>query len=81
MTSRRTDYPKIRPVIVRWIDSMGSSGWNATPDARMEVVTVGTLIERDKRRVAVALSRSHYSHGDILEIPICAVRSVKRLKE
>jgi hypothetical protein len=79
--SGKYKYPTIKPVAVRWIDSMASSGWGAGCGARLECVTIGHLISRDKERVCLAMNRSHYSDGDIMEIPVVAVKSVKRLKE
>ena len=75
------EWPKTKPVIVRWLDSMGEGGWAAKSGARFECVTIGNLVRRDKERVVVTLNRSHYSDGDMIEIPAGAVKSVRRLKE
>lgn len=79
--SRNAAWPKTKPVIVRWVDSMGTNGWNAVPGAKMECVTIGNLVEKQKDRVCVAMNRSHYSDGDLIEIPLVSVRSIKGLKE
>lgn len=76
-----SDFPYGQPVIVRWIDSMGTPGWGAEPSAKMECTSVGFLLERTKDRVAIAQNKSHYSNGDLLEIPTAAIKSVKKLKE
>lgn len=81
VSQKKHNFPQVKPVIVRWIDSMGSPGWSAKADARFECVTIGNLVEKNINRVAVALNRSHYSDGDILEIPMVSVKSIKRLKE
>ena len=79
--ARKDNHPKARPVIVRWIDSMGQSGWNDPTPSKMECTSVGNLIKRDKESVVLSLNKSHYGTGDHIEIPAIAVKSVKRLKE
>lgn len=74
-------YKNLRPIMVEWVDSMASSGWGdpRTP-ADMRCVSVGHLVRRTKDRVHIALNRSANSHGDHIEIPLCAVTRVRRLK-
>ena len=74
-------HPKTQPVIVRWIDSMKASGWRDHEDSKMECTSVGHLVKRTKDRVVIAMNRSHCGDGDYMEIPTCAIKSVKRLKE
>lgn len=73
-----------KPIIVDWVDSMGTSGWHAETEGKatdMRCCTVGHFVEEDKDSITVALSRSPYSHGDYLTIPRCAIRRTRRLKE
>ncbi len=81
MSQRKTDWPKTKPVIVRWVDSMASPGWSAKSGAQFECITIGNLVEKTEERICVALNKSSYSDGDMMEIPRVAVRSVRRLKE
>ena len=78
--AKRKKWPKITPVVVRWVDSTSTSGWNVKPTAKMECVTVGNLLTRNKRRVAIALNKSCYGDGEIMEIPTVAVKDIRRLK-
>lgn len=81
-------WPGTKPVEVRWIDSMGTPGWGADKTGkggwkttRHECVTVGTLVKKGRKTVAIALNRSHYSHGEMIEIPRCAVLSMRKLRK
>lgn len=79
--ARKDNHPKTKPVIVRWVDSMGTSGWRDHKPSDMECTSIGHLISKTKDRVTIAMNSSHYGDGDFLEIPMVAVKSVKRLKE
>ncbi len=80
--ARRDKHPKTKPVVVRWIDSMGTSGWNnLDKPTDMECTSVGHLIKKTKDRVTIAMNRSHYGNGDYMEIPMIAVKSIRKLKE
>lgn len=79
--SKADKYPEVRPVIVRWVDSIASSGWRDAPESKTECVSVGNLIKRDTNGVVLAMNSSHYGAGDYMTIPACAIRSVKKLKE
>lgn len=74
-------HPKTAPVIVRWVDSMKASGWHDYKETGMECTSVGHLIKKTKERVVIAMNRSTCGDGDYMEIPMVAVKSVKRLKE
>ena len=82
MARKPDPWPKSRPVEVRWLDSMGTSGWQdpKTARTRMECVTVGHLIERTPKSVLVAMNACHYQHGEYVEIPAAAVKRVRRLR-
>ena len=75
----------IRPVKVKWTDSIHGAGWNdhraASTSRPTKITTVGYLLERDKDRVVVAQSVSDDTEelGNLLTIPRAAVRSIKRL--
>ena len=79
--ARNDKHPKTKPVIVRWIDSMGSSGWRKYEASGMECTSIGHLVEKTKDRVVICQNRSHCGDGDFMEIPLVAVKSIKRLKE
>ena len=72
-------YPKVRPVVVRWLDSTSTSGWNVKPGASLECVTVGHILKKNKERISLCMNRSEHGNGEIMEIPICAVKKIKRL--
>ncbi len=74
-------HPKVKPVVVRWVDSTGISGWSKYTASKMECTTVGHLVEKTKDRVVIALNRSQYNDGDYMEIPNVAIKSIKKLKE
>lgn len=68
------------PVLVEWVDSMGASGWRTADQANLKCVTIGNLLYKKKDRICVALNTSAYGNGDWIEIPICSVRKIKKLK-
>ena len=74
-------HPKTEPVLVRWIDSMKSSGWREFEETNMECASVGHLVKKTKDRVIICMNRSHCGDGDYMEIPTCAIKSIKKLKE
>lgn len=45
----------------------------------MRCVSVGHLLKKTKKRVAICQNRSTHGDGDIIEIPMCAVRKIRRL--
>lgn len=81
MAKRKDKHPKVRPVIVRWIDSASEAGWGVKPGNRLKCVTVGIRVKGPKDRISIVQSRSHYSDGEMIEIPKIAVASIRRLKE
>jgi len=70
----------VKPVYVEWIDSMGSGGWGIYKPGDMRCVSVGHLVQKTKDRVVIALSRSAHTDGDHMEIPMFAVKKIRRLK-
>lgn len=81
MSKSKDKHPKTKPVIVRWVDSMKNSGWRDYESSGLECTTIGHLVSRTKERVAVCMNRSKYGDGDYMEIPMCSVKSIRRLKE
>lgn len=77
----RKDHPKVTPVVVRWVDSIGTSGWRSDYDSRLECTSVGHLVEKNKQGVVICLNKSHYTCGDYIEIPRSSIKSIKKLKE
>ena len=72
---------KEKPAVeVRWIDSMKSSGWHEHKLSNLECRSVGILYEKHKDRIVLALNSSQYVHGDYIEIPMIAVKKIRRLK-
>ena len=73
---------KTIPVCVEWIDSMGCAGWGDYTPSNMNCVSVGFLVEKNKDRVILALNKSLHvgRHGDYMEIPLCAVKRIRKLK-
>ena len=78
----RGRWPRSEPVEVRWVDTMGTSGWHSVAEGRSdpEIVSVGHLIERTRTHVLLAAHSCHYRPGDYTQIPIEVVRRVRRLK-
>ena len=79
--ARNDKHPKVSPVIVRWVDSMGASGWHEYKPSAMECTSVGHLISKTKDRVTICMNHSHYGKGDYMEIPTIAIKSIRKLKE
>ena len=74
-------YPKVNPVMVKWIDSMGTGGWENHGESRMEITSIGHMVRKTADRVTIVQSKSHYNRNEQLEIPMVAVKSIKKLKE
>ena len=72
---------KIKPVRVDWVDSMGHSGWRDYEPAEMSCVSVGMLYKENKDSIVIALNKSAYNHGDYMEIPKVAIKSITKLKK
>ena len=73
---------KLDPVKVYWIDSMGNSGWGSLREhSNMNCTTVGHFIEKTKDRLILAMNSSEYFTGDHMEIPLVAIKKIKKLKE
>lgn len=72
---------KIKPVRVDWVDSIGADGWHDHQPSDMSCVTVGMLYNETKHSVVIALNRSAYKHGDYIEIPKVAIKSITKLKK
>lgn len=71
----------VNPVYVEWIDSMSISGWNDNPSrSDLRCASVGHLIFKDKDRVRISLNKSAYQTGEVIEIPMLAVKKIKKLK-
>lgn len=76
-------WEKMQPVMVDWIDAMGTSGWCGERHgfgSDMRCCSFGHLVHEDKDSVTIAMNRSAYGHGDYMKIPRCSVRKVTRLK-
>lgn len=71
----------VKPVMVEWIDSMQDPGWShkKTP-GDLRCVTIGNLLSRTPKSIMIALSKSAHCDGDAIEIPMVAVKRVRRLK-
>jgi len=72
---------KKKPAVeVEWIDSMGSSGWHELKNADLRCRTVGILYEKKKDRIVIAQNESVHVYGDYIEIPVSAVKKIRKLK-
>lgn len=76
----KNKHPEVTPVVVRWVDSMGCARWEKYSPARLECTSVGHLVTKTKDRVVICMTRSCYSTGYYMSIPMCAVKSIKKLK-
>lgn len=70
----------VKPILVEWIDSMGQSGWGKHSEADLRCVTVGILIRKEADRIILAMNKSAHSHGEYMNIPLVAVRRIRKLK-
>ncbi len=72
----------LNPVVIYWVDSTGTHGWNSkdTEKSDMECISVGHLISKSSDRVTIIQNIAPHQHGNRMEIPLCAVKKIKRLK-
>ena len=73
----------MKPVKVRWIDSMSSGGWQSKGDwkpANMEVVSVGFLFKDLDDRIVLCQGETEFGIGEVMEIPKFAITSMRYLK-
>jgi hypothetical protein len=82
----RVSKPTFRAVEVRWVDSCHRSGWEAMARRRVEQQvsecrSVGYLLDRnaDRIRLVQSVDETLDSAAEGLTIPMCAVRSVRKL--
>ena len=73
---------KVSPVVVYWIDSTGTHGWNSKnePQGDMNCISVGHLVSKSKDRITIVQNISPYQFGNRMEIPLVSVKKIKRLK-
>lgn len=74
---------KLNLVLIEWVDSIGSSGWKHDfEQSDMRCVSAGHLIEKTKDRIIIAMNKSLHAdgYGDYMEIPLCAVTKITKLK-
>ncbi len=83
-------WPTPMPIVeVEWMDSMRQNGWDtpSTYDQNIDESdaglcrTAGYLYREDKQHVCVVLSQN--SEGaicDLIDIPRCAVRSIRKIR-
>lgn len=78
----KTDkYPKVNPVIVKWVDAISAPGWRDYEKANIECISIGHLVSKDKDMIVICQNRSaEGGGGDFMSIPIVAIKSVKKLK-
>lgn len=74
---------KTYPVVhVRWVDSCRTEGWHSREDKHEPVMisSTGYLIENKPKHIAVSLSvGDDKSLCQVMSIPRCAIKSIKRL--
>lgn len=81
----KTRFPKdVKPVLVEWIDSAVTGGWNSKEAYKnpsdYSCVTVGILLNKTKDRIIIALNQSAHQYGEIIEIPLVAVKRIRKLR-
>ena len=83
----KKNYPAVE---VEWEDANSGTRWNSVTDHNKEdepysVLTRGSLIHKDDKRVRVALSVTHPDckwddASDVITIPRGCIRRIRRLK-
>lgn len=69
------------PVLVTWIDSVGSRGWQSKFEkANMTCYSVGHLMSKSKDRITICLNTHGSNVGEVMEIPLVAVKKIRKLK-
>lgn len=83
--------PKLKrgtPIYLVWIDSGSLAGWRAVEDLDADPLvceTLGWYIKHGKEGIVISLSKGdedamYKPYADCVTIPICAVRSLRRVK-
>lgn len=75
----------MKKVTVRWVDSASTPGWTdvARKDwGTVECESTGYLVEKSRKRLTLALSRTVDNNRacDFMSIPASCVRSIKAVK-
>ena len=73
---------KRKVVYIEWVDSFFLHGWHNNPDVDIaHCVTIGQLLEEDKRKVVVCQSSSDSGDmSDIIAIPKVSIKKKRILK-
>lgn len=70
-----------KPVMIEWIDSMCTNGWQTDPGKPdLRCVSFGHLVEKTDKYVRIALNKSAYQYGELIDIPLVAIKKTKKLK-
>jgi len=70
------------PVLVEWVDSMGSSGWHQEYKiSSLKCTTIGHYYAEYQDRIVVALNKSEYCYGDYMDIPRLSIKKITMLKK
>lgn len=78
----------VKPVIVRWIDSMRTPDWRGTEDAlaelhkpdHLDVESCGFLVGETDDRLMLALNRNPSTVGETIIIPKAAITARRELR-
>lgn len=87
-TTTMSKFNKLKPVFVKWRDSMGSPRWHARRDFEewacdpgdMRAESVGFLAYEDDECIVLVQSVNPFAVADGLKIPRTAIRAIRRLK-
>ncbi len=75
---------KVNPVIVDWIDSSQISGWHFQSDIEppdLRCSSIGHLIDKNDKTVTLALNINGDCYGQMITIPMFAVKRIRKLRE
>jgi len=73
-------------LLVRWVDSSFQHGWRGIEELKQElaeIVSVGILAQKDKEKLVLMLcyDKGNENFADGMVIPMCAVKSIKKIAE
>ncbi len=70
-------------LLVEWVDSTYSSGWQLRDSIDEDItncVTVGILLQEKKDILVMALSLSKVEYSQAMTIPKCAIKRMRTLR-
>ncbi len=72
----------MKAVLIEWVDSCSTYGWHSkgTVFGISHCISVGVVISENKTEISLAPNISESSNGDIISIPKCSIKRIRRLK-